>query len=307
MPTYADSPTLTVKALLKQPVRISKDLVNLTAKKFVADRLFRRGPAAVGGAVEFQRQESIYPDRPAEEIAERADWPRTGWPEAITSELVRQYGLEFPVSNLAIRRNRMDQVVRGQVKLANEIVKFIDTKAMTLLETDAAIQTNASAAVWTAVTTDIIAEVAEAQELIDLQDNGYNGFDGATLVLHTKRRDDLLNNTGLRNALPRETQSGQIQSGMVAPFLGLREIIFTPRITETIALLLDTSIAGTIMDEAPDPQEGFTAYNPGPGFAPIYVKVYDEDRPKDRIVAAGRWSAMFLTDPKAVVKITGIA
>ena len=309
MPTYPNSPQLTVDALLKQPRRISRDLVNLVSKRLVADRLFVRGTAdqVAGGAMQYQEAESIYLDRDPEEIAARGFWPRTGWSEQIKSELVKQYGLEVPISNLAIRRNQVNQVVRAERKLANGIVKFIDTKAMQYLEGHASISTQASAAFWTIAGTDIILEIAKAQEAIETQDNGYDGFTGATLVLHTKRRDDLLNNTALRAALPRETSDGAVRTGFMAPFLGLREIVFTPQITETVALLIDAGQAGVIADEVPDPAEGFQAYDPGPGFAPIYVKVYDEDRPKDIVVAAGRWPAMALTDPKAVVKITGIA
>ncbi|MGH8984918.1 MAG: hypothetical protein ACRDY6_13730 [Acidimicrobiia bacterium] len=307
--TYANSPTLTVQALLKQPQRISRDLTNLVVKRLVADRLFVRGtPQQVaGGAMQYQESESIYMDRDPEEIAERGDWPRTGYAEAIKEERVRQYGFEHPISNLSIRRNQMDRVTRGERKLANSLVRFIDTKAMALLETHAGIQTNASAAAWTIAGTDVIAEVGEAQEMIETQDEGYDGFEGATLVLHTKRRDDLLNNTALRAALPREVQDSQIRTGMMAPFLGVREILFTPRVTETVALLMDTGVAGTIADEQPDPREGWSAYDPGPGFAPIHVMVYEEKQPKGQVIAAGRWPAMALTDPKAVVKITGVA
>lgn len=301
---------LTVDATLKRPQQISRDLVNLVAKRLVADRLFIRGSEqqVAGGSMVFSEAEGIYTDLDPEEIAEDADWPRTSYGEALKTELVKQYGLEIPVSNLAIRRNQIDRITRGQRKLANTLVRFIDTKAFALLEDAAAgIQTNASAAAWTVAGTDIIAEVAEAQEMIETQDNGYDGFSGATLVLHTKRRDDLLNNTVLRAALPRETGDGQIRTGMMAPFLGVKEILFSSRITETVALLIDTGVAGVIADERPDPQEEFVAYDPGPGYAPIWVKVYNENRQKGKVIAAGRWPAMALTDPKAVVKITGVA
>jgi hypothetical protein len=308
VPTYANSPTLTVAALLKQPTRISRDLVNLAYKRLIADRLFVRGSAeqVAGGALVYQEAESIYMDRDPEEIAERADWPRTGWTEAVKTQPVRQYGFEAPISNLAIRRNQMDQVVRAERKLANSLVRFVDSKAMAFLEAGAG-TSQGSGAVWTTAGTDIILEVGKAQESIEIQDNGYDGFSGATLVLHTNMRDALLNNTALRAALPRETNDSQIRTGMMAPFLGLREILFTPQITATVALLIDTGVAGTIADEPPDPKEGFAAYNPGPGFAPIYVKVYEEPQPKNQIIAAGRWPAMAITDPKAIVKITAVA
>lgn len=310
MPYASSSPTLSVQALLKQPGLLSRELVNLVNKRLIADDLFLPGSPdqVAGGSMRYQELESIYVDDDPSEIAEGADFPLTDWSEVVKTAPVKQYGYGVRVTNLSVRRNQRDMVQRGLRKLANRIVRFIDSKAMTELEGNAGVQTNASAAVWTNVATDIIDEIAEAQELLELKDNGYAGFGGATLVLHTSRRQDLLNNTGLRAALPRETESGQIRTGMIAPFLGLDRILFTPQITATVGILMDSSIAGTIADERPDPTEGWTAYDPGPGFRPIYVKVEKMGSPQVHSgIFAGRWPAIALVQPDAVVKITGIA
>lgn len=313
MPETGGSPTLTVKALLQQPTLLSRELVNLVYKRLIADQLFVRGSAeqVAGGSMRYQQLESIFVDDDPDEIAEGADFPFTDWTEVIKTEPVRQYGFGVRITNFAIRRNQRDMVARGQRKLANRIVKFIDTKAMAVLEDAGAVNgvnTQASAALWTNIGTDIIAEIGKAQETIETQDNGYDGFTGATLVLHTNMRDALLNNTGLRAALPRETTDGQIRSGMIAPFLGLKAILFTPQITATKALLLDTTMAGTIADERPDPSEKWISYDPGPGFAPIYVKIEDDGRPAvHKRIYAGRWPAIALPEPKAVVRIDTVA
>lgn len=310
MPTYPATPAAaTVSWLLKQPQVLSRDLVQLTYKKFVADRLFVQGtPEQVaGGALRYQRDEDIFLDRDPEQIAGRGYWPRTGWSEDIRTEAVKEFGLETVINYLSIRRNARNQLTIAQRKLANNIVRFVDTQAMAVLEGDADVNTQVSAAVWTLAGTDVIAEIGKAQETIENQDNGYDGFAGAVLVAHTNLRDALLNNTALRSALPRETTDGQIRTGMIAPFLGLREIIFTPRITSTVALVMDSTTAGVIADERPDPEEGFVAYDPGDGKPPIWVQVYDEKGSRDKIVSGGRWPAMALTAPKAVVKITGVA
>jgi hypothetical protein len=313
MPQAGGSPTLTVQVLLNQPTLLSRELVNLVYKRLIADKLFVRGSAqqVAGGAMRFQQTESIFVDDDPDEIAEGADFPITDWSEAVKTALVRQFGFGVRITNLAIRRNQRDMVTRGQRKLANRIVKFIDKQAMLLLEDAGAVNgvnTQTSGAVWTTAGTDIIAEIGKAQETIELLDNGYNGFSGATLILHTNMRDALLNNTSLRAALPRENLSGQIQSGTLAPFLGLKEILFTPQITATKAILMDTSIAGTIADEIPDPTEKWTSYDPGPGFSPIYVKVEDDGKPAvHKRIYAGRWPAMALPEPKAIVRIDTVA
>lgn len=297
---------ISVKALLKQPQVISRDLLNILIQRggFLADQLLISGtPEQVaGGSAVFQRSGSAYVEagRDVEEIAEDSDWPRAGWTEQILTELVRQYGLEIPLSNLTIRRNQMDQVTRAERRLANQIVKFVDGKAITMLRTDPAILT-INAANWTLPATDIISDLGNGQEAMDVLDEG---IFPTTLVLPKTMRVNFLANTAIRDALKTSTGSEMIKTGQVANFLGLERILFTTRLPDDEALLIDTGVAGTIADEQPDPQEGWSAYDPGPAFKPIYVQVYDEKRPKRTVVAAGRWPAMFLVEPRAVLKFT---
>lgn len=314
MPSFStDSPALTVDMLLKQPPLIARALTSLVAKRLIADRLFVRGTSdqVAGGAMRYQELEGIYLNDNAEEIAEGADYPLTKWAEAIKTAPVRQFGLGFPVTNLAIRRNARDVIGRGTVKLANTIAKKIDGVAMGLLTdttTYPAIQTMSASGLWTNAATDVIKDIAAAQEKLETKDNAYAGFSGATLILNTQRRDDLLNNSVLRDALPRETQSGQIQSGMVAPFLGLDQILFTPQLDATKAILLDTSMAGTIADETPDPREGWVSDTPAGQIAPVYVKVEPYGKPAvNQAVYGGRWPAIALIQPDAVVVLSSVA
>lgn len=310
--TYpAESPAISVQALLKQPQRISRDLAQLVFQRLVAWEILLHGtPDQVrGGAMQYQQAENIFMDagQDVEEIAPRGDWPRALWSEALKTSAVKQFGLEVPIDALAIRRNQIDRVIRGERKLANNLVRFIDTYVLGILtDTTQGINTQAASASWLTNTTDIISDVVAAQETIETKNLGYNGFENAVLVLHTTRRKALLNNTVLRAALPREDHEGQIQTGQMAPFLGLRDIIFTSNITATQALLLDSTMAGTIAIEDPDPSEGWASYDAGPNTPPIYVQVYDEKRNKGKVVSAGTWPGVAFTDPGAVVLITGV-
>lgn len=314
MPTFpgqsGSATQLTLDQMLRQPRLVARDLVNIAAKRFVADRILQRGtPEMVaGGALNYQRDQSIFVNDDPEEAVAPALWPRTTWTEDVRTAAVREYGLEAPILYTSIRRNNMPQLTMAERLIANRTVRFVDKLMFTMLESDADVQTFGAAAVWTLAGTDILADVARAQEMIELQDNGYDGFEGAVLVLHTSHRDVLLNNTVLRNVLPRETNAGQIQTGMMAPFLGLSEILFSSQITPTLAFVVDRTVAGVIADEAPDAQEGYSAYSPpGSNQAPMYAKVYDEEQNRRKIVSGGRWPAMALIAPKAVVKITAIS
>ena len=296
--------SLTVNQLLRQPTTISRDLLNVILQRggFLADKLLVQGTPdqVAGGAARYQRSGSSYLDGQVEEIGEDADWARSGWTEEMRTAAVKQYGLEVPISALSIRRNQVDQVTRAERRLANSLVKFVDTQAIAMLRTDPDILGGA-AADWTNAATDIISDIANAQEAMDVLDEGING---TTLFLPKTMRVNFLKNTALRDALKALNGSEMVRTGQVANFLGLENIYFTNQIPDAEALLIDTGIAGTIADESPDPAEGWQAYQPGPGFRPIYVQVYQEKRPKRTVVAAGRWPAMFLVEPRAVYHFT---
>lgn len=340
MPTYPSSPTLTVDAMLRRPTLIARSLTSLTSRRFVADYIFAAGSPdqVAGGAAWYQRSESIYPDRAAEEVGLRSQFPRTGWQEAILSAVVKKYGLEVPIAFEAIRRNQLDQLARAERKLANAVTKFVDSAAMTLLTTDASIQTMSAAAAWTQASTTEIADIANARLLVENQDEGY-AID--TMVVNPAQEFGLLVNDTVRNAMPRETQNGPIMTGRIPSLMGIGQILVTPTLTAGTVLFLNAKIVGTIADEQPLPGEGYVSFNPntdsgnavnggdgisitssttpwtanngglnsqfsaGANFKPIYVKVYNEDDVDDRIVRGARWPAMWLAEPKAVVKMTG--
>jgi len=334
--TYPGSPKITVDSLLRNPAILARSLTALVSKRFVADRIFLRGtPESVaGGSMTFQRSENIYPDRGAEEVGYRSEFPRSGWTEAILQAAVKKYGLEVPIEFTSIRRNQLDQVARATRKLANAVTKFVDTAAMTLLLTDAAVNTGSAAAAWSAAATTIIADIATMRKTIADQDEGYV-MD--TLVLNPAQELILFTNTDLRSELPREGQNNLLNNGRAIPILGLENILVTPQLTAGTVLGLMAKVIGTIADEQPLAGEGYVSYDVnasggnsggiatstgGPGlgidqrevpanpnypadFAPVYVKVYNLDGTDDKIVRAARWPAMALMEPKAVYKLTG--
>jgi hypothetical protein len=336
MPTYPGSPQITVDSLLRNPAIIARNLTALASKRFVADKIFTRGtPEQVaGGAMTFQRAENIYPDRSAEEVGIRSEWPRTGWSEAILQAAVKQYGLETPIAYLAIRRNQLDQVARAERKLANAVTKFVDAAAMTAITTDAAVNTGAAAAAWSAGATTIISDLATMRKTIADQDEGY-AMD--TLVLNPAQELFLFTNSDLRGALPREGTNNLLNGGRAVPILGIEQILVTPQLTAGTVLGGMAKVVGTIADERPDGGEGYVSFdvnaqagasggvataNASPGginiagrtvdpnaaypadFAPVYVKVYNNDGVDDRIVRGARWPAMAILEPKSFYKLT---
>src|SRR4051812_44737647 len=136
LPTYpGGGPQVTVDSVMQQPNIIARALTDLAYLRFVADRILARGTADQirGGAAVFQRSGSLFPDRGAETVGVRSQWPRTAWtvPD-LFGAAVQKYGLETPITDETRRRNAFDELMRAQRKLANAVVKFIDATCMTL-------------------------------------------------------------------------------------------------------------------------------------------------------------------------------
>lgn len=306
MPTYPGQPELTVDILLKQPRLLARALTDLAAKRFVADKLFARGtPEMVaGGSARYQRSETIYPDREIEEVGVRSEFPRTGWSEEILTAVVHKYGLEVPISFESIRRNQMDQMARAQVKLSNALTKYVDGKAMALLLTDPDVGTFGATGDWSTAATDIIFDIAKARKAISDQDEGY---EADTLVVNPAQELDLIADKDIRDALPREGGGPRpgVVTGNAAPILGLTQILVTPQLTAGKVIVCNSKVIGTIADEKPGPEEGYSSYQPtGGNFAPLFVKVYEDTERDTKIIRCMRLPAMWLAEPKAAVVLT---
>jgi hypothetical protein len=302
-------PQITVEALLRQPRLIARALTDLVQLRYVvADRFFARGTSdqVAGGAALFQMSESIFTDRDPEEVGVRSEYPRASWTEAVFTAIVRKYGLEVPVSDEAKRRNQMDVVQRAQRKLANAMVKFIDAVAIPTITGNALINTMAASGDWTAAATDIVSDIANARALILNQNEGYNPD---TLIVNPAQELDLLIDVDIRSALPREGGAPQpsVLTGRPVPILGLDQVLVSPTLPAGTVLVGESGIAGTIADEAPLPDEGYVSYQSGvgPNVGQVYVKLYREDNVDETIVRAARFPAMWVSEPKAITKITG--
>jgi hypothetical protein len=298
-------PTITVEALLKQPRLIARRLTDLTSKRFAADAVFMKGTPdqVAGGAALFQRSEAIFPLGSVEEVLPRSEYPRTTWTEAVLTAAVHKYGLEFPVSDEQRRRNAMDTVARGQRKLANAIVKFVDTLAMNLILSDTAVQTGAASGDWTTPATDIIADIAKAKTAIANVEEGYSA---SIMVVNPAQELDLLTDKDIRDALPREGAAPKpsVVSGMSVPLLGLDEVRVSAQLTAGKVIVADAGTVGTIADEAPMPEENYSTYATGGNFAPIYTKVYRNENVDETIVRGARFPAMWIAEPQAAYILT---
>lgn len=307
-PTYpGGGPQVTVDTAMQSPNIIARALTDITYLRFVADRILAKGsPEQIrGGAAVFNRSESLFPDRGAETIAPRTQWPRTAWtvPDLFGAP-VQKFGLETPITDEARRRNAIDELMRAQIKLGNAVVKSIDATAMTLITTDPAVGTYAAASTWTGGTPNIIGDVAAARNLIVNADLGYAAD---TLIINPAQETPFLTSSTVANYLPREsTPRNAVVTGESVPILGLRQILVTNQIAAGKGLMVNAGVVGSIADEPPLADEGYSTYQPGGGQAPVQVKKYRVDGTDETMLRAGRFAAMWIAEPKAAVYLQGL-
>lgn len=309
-PTYpGGGQLLQVDTALRFPVMISRALNQLVYNRFVADRILSRGSAdqVRSGSVVFRRSESIFMDRPPETVGVRSRWPRSGETQGDWfAALAKKRGLEVPVSDEAKRRNDVTEMAKAQRKLANSIVRDVDQLAMSMILNDAAVQTYTTGGLWSNTATDKIADIANARGKINNLDQGY---EADTLIINPAQELQLMLDKNIRDALPREVSGGPLQtsilSGSPVPLLGLRQILVTNQLAAGTFIVTSANIVGSVADEQPGADEGYTGYDPGAGQSPLYVKTYREEATDETIVRGARFPAMWVSEPKAAVVGTG--
>lgn len=311
-PTYpGGGQLLQVDTALRFPVMISRALTQLVYQRFVADRILARGTSQqiASGAVVFRRSESIFMDRNPEPVGIRSRWPRSG--ETVGdwfAALAQKRGLEVPISDEAKRRNDTTELAKAQRKLANSIVRDVDQLAMAAILNDPAVQTYTAGGSWGDPATDKIADIANSRSLINNLDMGYIAD---TLIINPAQELQLMLDKNVRDALPREVTNGNplansILTGRAVPLLGFEQILVTNQLAAGTFIVTSANIVGSIADEQPGSDEGYTGYDPGSGAAPLFVKTYREEGTDESIIRGARFPAIWISEPKSAVVGTGV-
>jgi hypothetical protein len=155
-PTIANN-AITVDMMLQNPTRVTALLQDLTLQKFLLNYIFDSAGGVEGGAVIYDQPtvNELYPERDVQQVAVGAEFP------IITADrrqpkvaLVEKWGGKIWVPDEAVARNQSGVFMREMRKLANAMVRKLNTRAIAILE--AAItanggQSNTTGSDWSAV------------------------------------------------------------------------------------------------------------------------------------------------------------
>lgn len=275
----------TISRFLNTPSLVQRRLRTLAENRFITDVILRNNVPAAGGAVQFEQNESIFPDRVAEAVEPGGDFPMTTLgigPSLIAA--VKKWGLDTFVTDESIKRQLMNPVDRALLKLVNGVVKQVDTISLAAIAT-AVTQTQAVPTAW-ATSTTILRDILTAKATIAALNQGY---DPDTLVVDDLTYAKVMSDSTIAQAARREDPSNPVYSGEFPTIAGLR-ILPSPNLpAANTAWVLDSNALGGHGDEEPLSSRS----------------IRDEEHEQWRL-RAKRITVPFVQEPAAAVKLTGI-
>ena len=118
---------VTISRFLNNPTKIARRLRTLLEQRYISGVLLRGRFNVEGGAVQFETGESIFPSNNPRPVAPGAEYPISTIGTGIASiAKTVKWGLDSYIFDETIKRQTMDPVNRGLLKLANGNVKTID-------------------------------------------------------------------------------------------------------------------------------------------------------------------------------------
>lgn len=290
---------LTISTFLNNPTLVARRLRTLAEQRFIADALLTARMDVEGGAVQYETGESMYSADAPEAISPGGEYPVTelGDGESQIAK-VKKWGQDSLITDESIKRQRMNPVNRAMVKQVNQIVKTVDTVAMSAIMS-AITATAGASAVWSASTTNIVRDVTDAIAEI----RGLNeGFEPDTLVVDDAVWSILTSDEKIAQLRAREDKSNPVYTGEFQVIAGLR-VLPTPNMGTTgTVLVLDSTQLGGMADE----RLGGPGYSSGNGGVGVEAKSIREDANDRWRIRARRVTVPIVLEPSAAFKITGV-
>jgi hypothetical protein len=290
-PPTVSGNTISIYEWLAQPARVQRTITDLTAERFVADRVLAPGPRATGGAVIFDQvlASELYAARDIQAIEPGSEFPIVTTTEAapLVARTIKWGGAGIITYEQRDRDDR-DQLARTLTRIRNTIVKKVDAVAIASLLA-APHLTQAASGTWTSGTAAIFKDVATAVVAVDKLDMGYTITDA---LISPTTELNMITNDKLMGQLPRESNNritSPIASIRMQGLLGLTWYP-TNRVADDDVILVAGRTVGSISDEKP-----------------LYSRVVDQPAQERVLVMAARLTVPFITDPKACVRIQGVA
>jgi hypothetical protein len=289
-PPTVSGTTVTVDTMLNQPTRVTRRIADLTLQRFIVSRIFAVGAAVSGGAVVYDQAtlNELYTDRDVEKVAPGREFPNvTASRQAPLVATVDKWGGKFETTDEARDRNDTASYNNGVTMLANTVVRKVNTNAVTVLE--AAISAVGSDATFAGHNWGTVVTGGSSMT----NNSGWPGADLAK-AQYVADVDELGVIFDLWLVNPQEKMNFYTAYGSAANDVlaanGIREMFASNRITAGTAYAVASGQVGELRVEKP-----------------LTTETYREAKIEATWTQSSVRPVMYVTNPYAVKKVTGLA
>jgi hypothetical protein len=276
---------LSVDRLLKAPTVLAKRIVT-DDTKFLSDLLFRPGTTDSGTVIYSESAiEDKYPSRgDFTEIAPGSAYPMVDIAETGDKvALSTKFGAGYEVTVEAKRRNQLNVIAKGNLKLRNALLR--QDAARCLAAFDAKVPTVNSVGAWSTTKvwkTDLLQAKNTIQGL-------RLGYAADTVLISPNTETTLLLLDDLQNWAPKENKSlNPLYNPSLSGLLGLNWIV-NEFVDDDQAILLQTGVTGANIVESP-----------------YTVQVIPDPLLGKKYVIADKWGMPIIDEPGSALVINGI-
>lgn len=297
-----DGQRITVNMMTKAPALVRARMLSMLDQQFITDAILRPGPKADGGSVMYSESTPQFANEDVANVEEWGEIPATvgefGIPKSV--QTVKK-ALGLLISREMRDRDDVGAVDTAMTQIRNTMIRAWENAFLAALLGNANVRTLTATAAWSAGTSKIRYDLAQAEFLVSNSDSettdntGDNKFmfEPDTLIIGRKTAYDFLSSDDVAKVFiggDIASENLQYKGKMPKQFFGL-DVIKSWRIPAGQAIVLQRKVVGGISDERP-----LTV-------TPLREKDDDTETWRSNTI---RRSAVFIDQPKAACIINGV-
>ena len=238
--------TLTTEQLhlfLSNKGLIARRVADITKMRFIADYLLQARLDATGGGIFYETGEPVFASEDPEAISPLGEYPLVVLDDGtVVSAKTDKWGLDTMVSDEKISRQGRTYVDRGILRVANTIIRYVDSVAMAVIQSK--VTSTHTSDEWDSAGAAVESILTIQGERADLG----LGIELDTAVLRPTQYAKVIRLLIDDKALPRESGETAIKGNLPVDALGLTWAT-TPHFQGANPLLVDRDQLGGMADE----------------------------------------------------------
>jgi hypothetical protein len=235
--------TAQIHLLLSNPRLVAKRVAQLTDQRFISDYLLSGRYEARGGGVFYETGEQIFAADSAEAIESLGEYPLTVLTRGeLAAAKTSKIGLGTEIADEAISRLGQNTVDRALTRLANQVIKDVDSIAMAIIASK--VTSTVASSAWTTVAAVVSALLAAQANREDLA----LGIRPDVVALTGAQWAKVMGLFASAGVLPREDGNPLVNGQYPQNLLGFTWVT-SPWLVGSDPLLVDREQLGGMADE----------------------------------------------------------